>query len=40
MVEQEDRGVKPHEEETEVVNLDVREEKKEMKDRNFWNSSS
>jgi len=31
MVEQEEREVKPHQEETEVVNLGVSEEKKEVK---------
>jgi len=31
MVEQEDREVKPHQEETEVVNLGVGEERKEVK---------
>ena len=31
MVEQEDREVKPHQEETKVVNLGVGEERKEVK---------
>ena len=31
MVEQEDREVKPHQEETEVVNLGVGEKRKEVK---------
>ena len=31
MVEQEEREAKPHQEETEVVNLGVGEEKKEVK---------